>query len=42
MQQHPEIEWDRKYGDRCIKLVFIGRKMDKEMIIKELDACLGK
>lgn len=33
--------WDEKYGDRCIKLVFIGQRMDKEAIRAELDACLG-
>lgn len=33
-------DWDKKYGDRMEKLVFIGRKMDKESIIKALDDCL--
>ena len=33
-------EWDEKYGDRMIKLVFIGQKLDKEKITAELDACL--
>lgn len=40
--QNPDIlrDWDPKYGDRVIKLVFIGQKMDKEKIIADLDACL--
>ena len=33
-------EWDEKYGDRMIKLVFIGQNLDKEKITKELDECL--
>lgn len=35
-----EKDWDEKVGDRMIKLVFIGQKMDKENMIKELDECL--
>ncbi|MBR6285682.1 MAG: cobalamin biosynthesis protein CobW, partial [Bacteroidaceae bacterium] len=35
-------DWDEKYGDRMQKLVFIGQKMDKAAITKELDACLIK
>ncbi len=34
--------WDEKVGDRMIKLVFIGRKLDKEAISAELDALLKK
>ena len=30
--------WDDVYMDRLIKLVFIGQKMDKKKIIKELDS----
>jgi Putative GTPases (G3E family) len=42
LKENPDIEWDRKYGDRYIKLVFIGQKLDRETITKELDACLGE
>ena len=30
-------DWDEEVGDRMIKLVFIGRKMNKEQIIKDLE-----
>ena len=33
-------EWDEKYGDRMVKLCIIGQKLDKEQIIKDLDAVL--
>lgn len=33
-------DWDDTYGDRMQKLVFIGQHLDKELIKKELDACL--
>ena len=33
-------DWDEVYGDRMQKLVFIGQNLDKELIAKELDACL--
>lgn len=38
-----EKEWDVKYGDRMIKIVFIGQhiKEQKDAIIKELDKCLS-
>ena len=34
-------DWDPEYGDRMIKIVFIGQNMDKEQITKELDNCLA-
>lgn len=42
MQQEPGLmrDWDEKYGDRMIKLVFIGQHLDKEQLIRDLDACL--
>ena len=33
-------DWDEQYGDRMQKLVFIGQHLDKELIAKELNACL--
>lgn len=40
--QYPDVlkDWDDKYGDREIKLVFIGRHMDKHAICDALDKCL--
>ena len=34
--------WDEKYGDREIRLVFIGQKMDRKEICDKLDNCLGE
>lgn len=33
-------DWDEEYGDRMIKIVFIGQHMDKDAICKDLDSCL--
>ena len=42
MRQDPNLarDWDEKYGDRMIKIVFIGQHMDKEGIAADLDNCL--
>ena len=42
--QNPDIldSWDEEYGDRTIKLVFIGQNMDKKQIIDNLNECLEK
>ena len=42
LAEEPEMQkdWDEKVGDRMIKLVIIGRHLDKEQISKDLDACL--
>ena len=33
-------DWDPAYGDRMIKIVFIGQHLDREMLDKLLDSCL--
>jgi G3E family GTPase len=35
-------DWDPVYGDRMIKLVFIGQHLDRDALTKDLDACLAK
>ena len=42
VKKDPSImkNWDEKVGDRMIKLVFIGKGMDREKIESELDALL--
>ena len=42
VEQEPGIlrDWDETYGDRMEKIVFIGQKMDKDQIIRDLDDCL--
>lgn len=42
LAEEPEMkkDWDEKVGDRMIKMVIIGRHLDKEEISKNLDACL--
>ena len=33
-------DWDEEYGDRMVKLVFIGQNLDKEQLTHDLDECL--
>ena len=42
MEAEPGLvhDWDDKYGDRMVKLVFIGRDLDKAALTRELDSCL--
>ncbi len=44
LAEYPDMaqRWDDKYGDREIKLVFIGQHMDKHAITEALDKCLGE
>lgn len=34
-------DWDPEFGDRMVKLVFIGQHLDKEAITRSLDSCLA-
>ena len=42
MRREPGLlrDWDDKYGDRMQKIVFIGQHLDKEQLVRDLDACL--
>lgn len=44
LKQDPDLmkDWDERAGDRMIKLVFIGKNMDKAAICNSLDECLGE
>lgn len=44
LAEEPEMkkDWDEKVGDRMIKMVIIGRHLDKEEISKALDSCLDQ
>ena len=44
LKENPDIakDWDETYGDRMIKLVFIGKDMNQQEIVKNLDDCLDK
>ena len=39
--QNPNVlnDWDEEYGDRVVKLVFIGKDLDKHEITKLLNEC---
>jgi len=43
LENKDEIEagWDSTFGDRKNEIVFIGQNMDKELLTRELDACLA-
>ncbi len=44
VEQNPGIvqDWDEKYGDRMVKIVFIGQNLDREQLTRDLDECLEK
>ena len=44
LAEEPEMkkDWDEKVGDRMIKLVVIGRHLDRNQIEADLDKCLDK
>ena len=44
VEQNPGIvqDWDEKYGDRMVKLVFIGQNLDREQLTRDLDECIEK
>ncbi len=39
-QKEIESKWDKRFGDRLNELVIIGQELEKENIIKEMEACL--
>lgn len=41
MDPNIEKDWDPVYGDRMIKLVFIGQNLDRKALTEALDACLA-
>ena len=43
IKEEPDVlkEWDEQVGDRMIKLVFIGKNMNKEKIIEDVNALLA-
>ena len=44
LEEKPQLQkiWDEKYGDRIIRLVFIGQHMDKKKIIQVMKDCLDE
>lgn len=43
LKENPEMlkDWDEKVGDRMVKMVIIGRHLDRKQIEADLDACLA-
>lgn len=43
LERDPQLrrDWDDEYGDRMVKLVFIGQHLDKEEITRGLNSCLA-
>lgn len=43
MRTDPNLarDWDPTYGDRMNKIVFIGQHLDRDALIRDLDACLA-
>jgi hypothetical protein len=39
-QERSDLHWDEQWGDREVKLVFIGAGMDERSIVGTLDDCL--
>jgi G3E family GTPase len=39
-QERSDLHWDEQWGDREVKLVFIGAGMDERSIVETLDDCL--
>ncbi len=44
MQREPGLrrDWDPIYGDRMIKIVFIGQNLDRKALTEALDNCLAE
>ena len=44
LAENPQLQkiWDEKYGDRIIRLVFIGQHMEKKKIIQVMNDCLDE
>lgn len=42
LAENPQLQqiWDEKYGDRIVRLVFIGQHMEKKKIFAVMDDCL--
>lgn len=43
-ENYPDVkeDWDETYGDRMNQIVFIGKKYDKEAILKQLETCIAE